>query len=136
MEAKFNKYIEKLKADSDKLELGLSNEILISTAEELGPIIYSADAKFVDSKSQEELNIIKNEFLIKKLNLIDDSTLDDAILNVLEKLKALKNKKHRVLVYALLKKHFADVKIEVKKEVAETKSFTVEIFNKIKKFFS
>jgi len=136
----FEILISKLKADSDKLELGLSQELITEIAKDLGPSAFNSDSKFVDSKSQEELDTIKNEFLIKKLNLIDDSKLDDAILSVLEQLKALKNKKHRVLVYALLKTHFskitAEVKKEVKEEVAETKSFFDSVKNKVKNYLT
>lgn len=136
----FEILISKLKADSDKLELGLSQELIAEIAKDLGPSAFNADSKFVDSKSQEELDTIKHEFLIKKLNLINDSKLDDAISNVLEKLKALKNKKHRVLVYALLKNHFAsiayEVKHEVKEDIAETKSFFDSIKIKVKNYFS
>lgn len=136
----FEILVSKLKADSDKLELGLSEELIIETAKDLGPAIFNADGKFVDSKSDEELKTIKTEFLIKKLNLVDDSKLDDAISNVLEKLKALKNKKHRVLVYALLKSHFAaiasEVKHEVKEDIAETKSFFDSVKNKVKNYLT
>jgi hypothetical protein len=136
----FEILVSKLKADSDKLELGLSEELIIETAKDLGISAFNADSKFVDSKSDEELKTIKNDFLIKKLKLVDDSKLDDAILSVLERLKALKNKKHRVLVYALLKTHFAkisnEVKTEIKEEVIETKSFFDSVKTKVKNYLT
>jgi hypothetical protein len=104
MSRKFDNLIENLKDESIRLELDLSDELLIETAEELGVSIYNDDSKYVDSSSPDELLTVKNEFLIKKLNLTDGPELDEAITEVLEQLKELKNKKHRVLVYALLKK--------------------------------
>jgi hypothetical protein len=104
MSRKFDNLIENLKSESIRLELDLSEELLIETAEELGVSIYGEDSQYVDSSSSDELLTVKNEFLIKKLNLTDGPVLDEAIMEVLEQLKDLKNKKHRVLVYALLKK--------------------------------
>lgn len=104
MSRKFDNLIENLKDESIRLELNLSEELLIETTEELGVSIYNDDSKYVDSSSPDELLTVKNEFLIKKLNLTDGPELDEAITEVLEQLKDLKNKKHRVLVYALLKK--------------------------------
>lgn len=106
MSRKFDNLIENLKSESIRLELDLSEELLIETAKELGPSIYVTDSKYVDSSSEAELLTVKNEFLIKKLNLTDGPELDEAIMEVLEQLKDLKNKKHRVLVYALLKKNY------------------------------
>lgn len=129
----------KLKADSDKLNLNLNDNLLEETAKELGATAFANDSKFVDSNSESELKTIKDKFLIGKLGLPDTSQLDDAIQDVLEQLKDLKNKKHRVLIYALLKKKFEKVKVEVDEEIKEEsnnlKSFFSSLITKIKNYF-
>ena len=129
----------KLKTDSQKLNLNLDDTLLEEIAKDLGAAAYASDSKFVDSNSESELKTIKDKFLIGKLGLPDTSKLDDAIQEVLEQLKDLKNKKHRVLIYALLKKKFEKVKVEVKEEIKEekndVKSFFSSLISKIKQYF-
>jgi len=139
MATKFTKEIEKLKNESDKLDLGLSEELIIQVAEKLGPSIYSVDQKFVDANSKEEIERIKNEFLIGELKLEDTPSLYDVIYEILEKLELLKNKKYRVLVYALLKLYFDSLEKKSKGEedilmkvLGKIKNFIVSLFKKKK----
>lgn len=71
-----------------------------------GPSIYNADASTVAASQPDELETVKNNFLIKKLGLADSADLDAAIKSVLETYGMSERNKYRAVVYYMLTKHF------------------------------
>jgi len=72
----------------------------------LGPSIYNADSSTVSGTDKSELATVRNNFLIKKLGLDDNSDLDKGIDSVLEVYGKSNRTKYRAVVYYLLAKHF------------------------------
>ena len=81
-------------------------ELLSKVTKGLGPSIYNNDASKVSGSDQKELDLVKNNFLIKKLGLKDSPELDTAINTVLEQYGKSNKNKYRAVVYYLLTKHF------------------------------
>ncbi|AKO98643.1 MULTISPECIES: DUF2853 family protein [Marinovum] len=71
-----------------------------------GPAIYNADASTVAGTQPEELQTVKDNFLVKKLGLGDGPELMDAITSVIETYGRSERNKYRAVVYYLLTKHF------------------------------
>ncbi|CUH85437.1 DUF2853 family protein [Thalassovita mediterranea] len=71
-----------------------------------GPAIYNADASTVAASQPEELETVKNNFLIKKLALDDGPALMEAINSVIETYGRSERNKYRAVVYYMLVKHF------------------------------
>lgn len=71
-----------------------------------GPAIYDADASTVAAGQAQELETVKNNFLIKKLGLADGPKLMDAINQVIETYGRSERNKYRAVVYYMLTKHF------------------------------
>ncbi|MES2665567.1 MAG: DUF2853 family protein [Pseudomonadota bacterium] len=71
-----------------------------------GPAIYNADSQTVSSSSKDELETVKNNFLIKKLGLADGPKLMEAINAVVETYGKSERNKYRAVVYYMLVKHF------------------------------
>tara|TARA_A100000171_G_C2103822_1_gene131192 strand:+ start:457 stop:798 length:342 start_codon:yes stop_codon:yes gene_type:complete len=71
-----------------------------------GPAIYNADASTVAGSQKEELETVKNNFLIKKLGLADGPPLDAAIASVIDTYGKSERNKYRAVVYYMLTKHF------------------------------
>ncbi len=71
-----------------------------------GPAIYNDDASTVASSQPEEIETVKNNFLIKKLGLSDGPELMEAIDAVLETYGKSERNKYRAVVYYMLTKHF------------------------------
>ncbi len=71
-----------------------------------GPAIYNADASTVAATQPDELETVKNNFLIKKLGLQDGPELMDAINSVLDTYGRSERNKYRAVVYYMLVKHF------------------------------
>jgi hypothetical protein len=98
--------IETYVAQSNELNLGLSEELITSVAKGLGPSIYNADSSKVSASDPEELARVKNNYLIGKLGLPDGPELDAAVAEVMEKMGSSNRNKYRANVYALLCKKF------------------------------
>ena len=81
-------------------------ELLTKVTKGLGPAIYNNDASKVSGSDKTELELVKNNFLIKKLGLADTPELDTAIDKVLEQYGKSNKNKYRAVVYYLLTKHF------------------------------
>ena len=81
-------------------------ELLTKVTKGLGPSIYNNDASKVSGSDKTELELVKNNFLIKKLGLADTPELDTAIDSVLEQYGKSNKNKYRAVVYYLLTKHF------------------------------
>jgi hypothetical protein len=71
-----------------------------------GPAIYNADSSLVAGSDPEEIQRVKNNFLMKKLGLADGPQLVDAINAVLTTYGKSEANKHRAVVYYMLVKHF------------------------------
>ncbi len=81
-------------------------ELLTKITIGCGPSIYNADSSTVSSSDESELNTVKNNFLIKKLGLADNSKLDDGINAVMDTYGRTNRNKYRAVVYYMLTKHF------------------------------
>ena len=73
-------------ADDLKNKCGISPDMGLLTKVTIGcgPAIYNADASTVAATQPDEIETVKNNFLIKKLGLADGPQLMDAINSVLD----------------------------------------------------
>ena len=71
-----------------------------------GPSIYDNDAQTVAASDKEELERIKNNFLIKKLGLTDGPALTDGLNAAIDTYGKSERNKYRAVFYYLLVKHF------------------------------
>ncbi len=71
-----------------------------------GPSIYDNDAQTVAASDKDELERIKNNFLIKKLGLTDGPALTEGINAAIDTYGKSERNKYRAVFYYLLVKHF------------------------------
>jgi len=103
MTVKFLKQIESVKKSVLQLNIEIPDDILIETAQELGPSIYNADSKFINTSDVNELKLVETEFLIGKLNITDAELIKELLYEAIMIIDPLKNKKYRIVFYAILK---------------------------------
>lgn len=103
--SQFDEKMEIYKAAVSDLGLGIGNDLLEKVAKGLGPSIYNNDSSLVASSDPEELNRVKQNFLIKKLGLKDGPELDEAIERAVKAMGSGNRSKHRAVFYAYLVKH-------------------------------
>ncbi|MBT8375763.1 MAG: DUF2853 family protein [Bacteroidia bacterium] len=105
--SKRDELIAKYAADlKEKCGVNPDMHLLKKVTVGLGPSIYNADAATVSGSDDKELATVKNNFLIKKLGLKNDASLDKAIDAVIEKYGRSNRNKYRAVIYYLLAKHF------------------------------
>jgi len=95
-------------ADDLKNKCGMTPDMDLLTKVTIGcgPAIYNADASTVAATQDHELETVKENFLIKKLDLADGPQLMDAINAVIETYGRSERNKYRAVVYYMLVKHF------------------------------
>lgn len=102
MMSKFDEKVQMYKDEVKKLGLKVSDDLLTKVAKSLGPSIYLGDASLVSGSDKEELDRIKNNFLIKKLGLKDGPSLDKAIEETVQEMGTANRNKHRAIFYSIL----------------------------------
>ncbi|AWD22030.1 DUF2853 family protein [Fuscovulum blasticum] len=97
------KYADDLK---NKCKMTPDMDLLTKVTIGCGPSIYDNDAQTVAASDPEELERIKNNFLIKKLGLSDSPALMEGIKAVVETYGKSERNKYRAPFYYMLVKHF------------------------------
>lgn len=123
--SKFDEAIELYKKSfKEKLKrIKFDEDLLVAIAKSLGPSIYNKDAAKVSCSSKKERDKIKKSFLIKKLGLTDDPSLDEAIIEVCQAMGTSNRNKYRPVFYYLLVEKFEKqslfIAVEEKEESAK-----------------
>ena len=106
--SKFDEAIELYKAEMKKLKISnVDDELLHGITKSLGPSIYSEDSNKVSCSDPDELARVKNNFMIKKLGLDDNDSLDDHVKAVCEEMGSSNRRKFRAIFYYLIVQKFS-----------------------------
>lgn len=95
-------------ADDLKNKCGITPDMDLLTKVTIGcgPSIYNADAQTVAASQESELELVKKNFLMKKLGLSDGPELMEGINKAIETYGKSERNKYRAVVYYMLAKHF------------------------------
>jgi hypothetical protein len=95
-------------ADDLTIKCGMAPDIALLTKVTIGcgPSIYNADAQTVASSQESELELVKKNFLMKKLGLDDSPALMEGINKAVETYGKSERNKYRAVVYYMLTKQF------------------------------
>lgn len=97
------KYADDLK---NKCGMAPDMDLLTKVTIGCGPSIYNADAQTVASSQDSELELVKENFLMKKLGLPDGPDLMDGIRKAVDTYGQSERKKYRAVIYYMLTKQF------------------------------
>jgi Protein of unknown function (DUF2853) len=104
--SKFDEKLALYQAEFSKLKVNADETLLKAVTKACGPVIYLPDASKVSSSDKIEMDRVKVNFLIKKLGLPDNASLDAGISAVVEIFGSSNTNKYRAMFYYLLVKHF------------------------------
>ncbi|NNK83410.1 MAG: DUF2853 family protein [Flavobacteriaceae bacterium] len=105
--SKRDELIAKYAADlKEKCGVKADMDLLTKVTIGCGPSIYNDDAATVSSSSDQELETVKKNFLMKKLGLSASDDLDGGINAVMDTYGRSNRNKYRAVVYYMLVKHF------------------------------
>ena len=95
-------------AEDLKTKCGMTPDMALLTKVTIGcgPSIYNADAQTVASSQESELELVKKNFLMKKLGLPDGPDLMEGINKAIETYGKSERNKYRAVMYYMLTKHF------------------------------
>ena len=71
-----------------------------------GPAVYHPDGELVAASDPQEVRLLKDNFLIRKLALDDGAYLDAAIDQAIETYGRSEPRKYRAVIHYLLTRHF------------------------------
>jgi hypothetical protein len=104
---KRDELIAKYAADlTTKCNMSPDMDLLTKVTIGCGPAIYDNDASLVSGTSETEFELVKKNFLIKKLGLSETDKLDEALNAVIDIYGRSERSKYRAVVYYMLTKHF------------------------------
>ena len=92
-------------ADVAKYTKSVDEKAVAGIVRHCGIALRSRDASLVAGHDPKELDLVRENFLKKKLGLSGDGELDGAVKSVISRMKADHNKS-RVTVYYLLAEHY------------------------------
>lgn len=98
---KFDEKIESYKSNMDKLGIAYDVDKLIACTKACGPSIYNADGETVSASDDNELNTVKNSYLVNKLGLSESDDLDQIVNYAIEKMGKSNRHKYRAIFYYL-----------------------------------
>ncbi len=104
--SKFDEKVALYQEEFSKLKVKIDDTLLKAVTKGCGPVIYLPDASKVSSSDKVELDRVKENFLIKKLGLPDNSALDAGINAVIDIFGRSNSSKYRAMFYYLLVIHF------------------------------
>ncbi len=102
-EEKVEKYVQDIK---DKIGEDPDVDLLRKVTKACGPSIFNSDAETISSSSPDELETVKQNFMVKKLGLKNDKNLDAGLELIIEKYGTSNRNKYRAVVYYLLTKFY------------------------------
>ncbi len=102
--SKFDEKVALYKREMKNLGIRFDADLLTAVTKGLGPSIYRTDSETVSGNDEKELATVKNNFLINKLGLQNDTELDKAIAAVIDKIGKSNRHKYRAIFYYLLVK--------------------------------
>lgn len=109
---KFDECIERYQTEFKKIGVKkIDEELLRKVAKGCGPSLYNKDACKVATSDPKEMERVKKNYLIKRMNQKDTSALDKAIAKVAKKFGDKNRNKFRAMFYYLLTK---ELKLERK----------------------
>lgn len=100
--AKRDELMTKYAADLERIGMKPDMDLLMRAVKACGPSIYNADAETVAASSPDEVNRVKQNFMMKRLGMTDQAAVDAAMDKALDKIGRSNRNKYRAVMYYLL----------------------------------
>ncbi|MEO8360584.1 MAG: DUF2853 family protein [Vicinamibacteria bacterium] len=94
--------IDKYRKELSKLKVKVDDVLVKAVVKSLGPAVYREDASMISAVDADELERVKQNFMVKRLGLPDNAKLDTMLNKALAQMGPGNNKKHRAVLYYII----------------------------------
>ena len=94
--------IDKYKKELSKLKVKVDDVLLKAVVKSLGPAVYREDASKISAVDAEELERVKQNFMIKRLGLPNGPKLDALLNKAIDQMGRSTQQKHRAVLYYII----------------------------------
>ncbi len=101
--SKFDDVVKKAAEQLSKVGVKADETLLRAVAKSQGPSIYLKDASLVSCGDDAELKRVIDNFIVKKLGVTDDKTIDSVVKKACDKFSSIRQKMRVAFYYFLVK---------------------------------
>jgi len=101
--SKFDDVVAKAAEQLKKVGVSSDEALLRAIAKSQGPSIYLRDASLVSCGDKDELKRVEDNFIVKKLGVVDQKKINKALETVCEKFRSVNQKMRVAFYYSLVK---------------------------------
>lgn len=94
--------IDKYKKELSKLKVKVDDVLLKAVVKSLGPAVYRDDASKISAADADELERVKQNFMVRRLGLADGPKLETMLNKAIDQMGPSKTSKHRAVLYYII----------------------------------
>jgi hypothetical protein len=94
--------IDKYKKELSKLKVKVDDVLLKAVVKSLGPAVYRDDASKISAADAEELERVKQNFMVKRLGLSDGPKLEAVLNKAIDQMGRSNAQKNRAVLYYII----------------------------------
>ena len=94
--------IDKYKKELSRLKVKVDDVLLKAVVKSLGPAVYRDDASRISAADAEELERVKQNFMVKRLGLSDRPKLDAILNQAIDRMGPSNRQKSRAVLYYII----------------------------------
>ena len=94
--------IDKYKKELSRIKVKVDDVLLKAVVKSLGPAVYRQDASMISAADADELERVKQNFMVRRLGLTDTPKLEVLLNKALDQMGPSKATKHRAVLYYII----------------------------------
>ena len=94
--------IDKYKKELSKIKVKVDDVLLKAVVKSLGPAVYREDASMISAADADELERVKQNFMVRRLGLTDSPKLEVMLNKAIDQMGRSKTNKHRAVLYYII----------------------------------
>ena len=94
--------IDKYKKELSRIKVKVDDVLLKAVVKSLGPAVYREDASMISAADADELERVKQNFMVRRLGLTDSPKLETMLNKAIDRMGRSKGNKHRAVLYYII----------------------------------
>ena len=94
--------IDRYQKELSRIKVKVDDVLLKAVVKSLGPAVYREDASMISAADADELERVKQNFMVRRLGLTDSPRLETMLNKALDQMGRSKTNKHRAVLYYII----------------------------------